>query len=458
MKKNKMLVFASLVAALALLSVGCGLSALAGSEESGNVTATPVEYSVSLNGQDYSLQAYTINGSDYFKLRDIAMILNGTRRQFEVKWDSSDNTVQITSCRPYEKSGIELTVTKGTKTASPSASAIYIDGNRMLYSAYFIDGNNYIALNDLAGSMDISADIDAENRKVSIRNSKSLRSNDGYTLTLVADNNEALLNGESKTLTTPPFIQNGIFYIPLETVTKLLGGTYSFKSDIATVELLGNTTKYQIGTHTVVVNGETFEVSGSRTDFTKEWDSVDIDENYVPLVSHDTVFIPANFTAKCYPSSGRPSIASARECPISRMVILGGFENERGVNEVKLMDFYDTLPEDFKTQLTYAGVVGEVINYSIEEYKNDDLQVYVMRINEPYEDMENMDGRVCAINVVGNGYSTSRDLKAGDSEERAWLLYGYERFTGAFSYKVVGGLVTSFTFYTRYYGSQLGNV
>jgi hypothetical protein len=49
-----------------------------------------------------------------------------------------------------------------------------------------------------------------------------------YVLSLTADNDEALLNGEPVTLSTPPFVQNGTFFIPLEAVTKLLGGTYSF--------------------------------------------------------------------------------------------------------------------------------------------------------------------------------------------------------------------------------------
>ncbi len=458
MKKANMFVCITIIAAIILLSAGAGTLAMSANKKSGKIAASPIIYSVSLNGRDYSLQAYAINGSHFFKLRDIAMILSGTKKQFEVEWDSSDNTVQITSCRPYEKLGSELTFTEGIKTASPSAFEIYIDGNRVTYSNYYIDGNNYIPLSDLTGRMDISAEIDTENRKVSISNSKSLLSNDGYALTLVADNDEALLNGESKSLATPPYIQNGIFYMPLEAVTKLLGGTYSFENNIATVELSGNTTKYQIGSHTVIINGEAFEVSGSRTDFSKEWDTVEIDDNYAPLVLNNTVFIPASFTDRCYPRSGSPSIAWAHPCPISRMVILGEFENERGVDEVKLMDFYDTLPEDFKSQLQYAGVVGEVINYSIEEYQNDDIQVYVMHINEPYEDRENMDGRVCAINVVGNGYSTPRSLKTGDSEDRARLLYGYERFTGSFSYKVENGLVTAFNFYTRYYGSQFGNL
>ena len=451
MKSSKRLICVPLVAVLVILSVGCGLSALAGDNESENVTATPVKYTVSLNNQDYNLQAYTINGIDYFKLRDIAIIISGTKKQFQVEWNSSDNAVQITIGRPYEKSGGELAATEGTKMASPSASAIYIDCNRVLYPAYYIDGNNYINLNDIAGSMGISAEIDSENCKVSIGNSKNLQSNDGYVLTLVADNDEALLNGKSVTLPAPPFIQNGIFYMPLEAVTKLLGGIYSFENDIATTALFGCITQYRISSRTVSINGSSYEVSGSRYDFNKTWDTVAIDDKYVPIELNGTVFVPTDF-----PTSPYNGINDVRPCPESRMVILGGYENERGVNEVKLMDSYDSLPEEFKSQLTPLGVVGEVINYSIEEYKNDDLQVYVMRINEPYEDMENMDGRVCAINVVGSGYSTPRGLKTGDSNNRAWLLYGYERFTDSFSYTVDGGSVTSFTFYTHYYGSKFG--
>lgn len=96
-----------------------------------------------------------------------------------------------------------------------------------------------------------------------------------------------------------------------------------------------------------------------------------------------------------------------------------------------------------------------MINYSIEEYKNDDLEVYVMRVNKPHDDIEDMDGKVCAIKVVGYHYSTPRGLKTGDNAYRAWRLYGYQGFTSSFFYKVEGGTVSSFTFYTRYYGSQL---
>ncbi|NLH02029.1 MAG: copper amine oxidase N-terminal domain-containing protein [Clostridiales bacterium] len=278
-----------------------------------------------------------------------------------------------------------------------------------------------------------------------------------YVLSLIADNDEALLNGESVILPTPPFIQNGTFYIPLEAVTKLLGGTYSFENDIATIQLFGNTTKYQIGSHSIIINGETYVLSGQRYYFTKEGsgDYVIIDEKYVPMVSDGIVFIPVNYETADSPYNG---INAAREYPESRMVILADFKNERGINEVKLNDSYDNLPANFRSQLHYTGIVGEVINYSIEEYKNDDLKVYVMRVNKPHDDVEGMDGKVCAIRenfTSGNRYSTPRGLKTGDSAYRAWRLYGYESFTNSFFYKVEGGIVSSFTFYTRYYGSQL---
>ena len=272
-----------------------------------------------------------------------------------------------------------------------------------------------------------------------------------FVLTLIADKNEALLNGELVALSATPFIQNDIFYIPLKEITIMLGGKYSFKNNIATIELFNNTTKYQIGSRSLIVNGETYEVSVLNRNCSASNDSLTVDENFVPLILEGTVYIPVNFTADYCPNI----IAAVREYPGAKMVILGGFENERGVNEVKIRDDYDNLPEDIKSQLNYAGVIGEVINYSIEEYKNDDLEVYVMRINESYEDMDDMDGRVCAIHVVGDRYSTPRGLKTGDSEDRIWLLYGDERFLGFFFYKANDRTIKSFTFCTNYFGSNL---
>ena len=49
-----------------------------------------------LNGAPVEIEAYTINGHNYFKLRDIGKVAG-----FNVYWKSEDGTVQIETNRPY---------------------------------------------------------------------------------------------------------------------------------------------------------------------------------------------------------------------------------------------------------------------------------------------------------------------------------------------------------------------
>ncbi|MBO4914576.1 MAG: hypothetical protein J5449_05155, partial [Oscillospiraceae bacterium] len=52
---------------------------------------------------------YKIDGANYFKLRDLAMILNGSAKQFAVDYDAAAGAVSITSGKPYTAIGGELT-------------------------------------------------------------------------------------------------------------------------------------------------------------------------------------------------------------------------------------------------------------------------------------------------------------------------------------------------------------
>ena len=49
-----------------------------------------------VNGQEVQMEAYTINGNNYVKLRDI-----GKAVRFEVYWDGDEKCVQIESDKPY---------------------------------------------------------------------------------------------------------------------------------------------------------------------------------------------------------------------------------------------------------------------------------------------------------------------------------------------------------------------
>ena len=63
----------------------------------GQYIATENTFPVQLNGKDVAVDGYNIDGSTYFKLRDIANVIGG----FDV--DFSDNTIQLS------KDGYEYT-------------------------------------------------------------------------------------------------------------------------------------------------------------------------------------------------------------------------------------------------------------------------------------------------------------------------------------------------------------
>ncbi len=91
-------------------------------------SASPSSASVKINGSGIAFQAYTIGGNNYFKLRDIAMALNGTSKQFDVSWDGAKNAIILSSDKPYAPVGGELMVSGSTDstTASISSSVVYL--------------------------------------------------------------------------------------------------------------------------------------------------------------------------------------------------------------------------------------------------------------------------------------------------------------------------------------------
>ncbi len=51
-------------------------------------TAMPMTARFLVNNEEVCVEAYTIEGNNYFKLRDFAMALKGTEKEFEVTWQS----------------------------------------------------------------------------------------------------------------------------------------------------------------------------------------------------------------------------------------------------------------------------------------------------------------------------------------------------------------------------------
>ena len=139
-----------------------------------DLTASPSASTVLLNGQSIVFDAYTINGNNYFKLRDLAYALSGTNKQFDVSWDGEANAIALTSGQPYTPVGGEL-ASKGSQiqTPVPSLAKVYLDGAEVALTAYTIQGNNYFKLRDLASVLDFGVDWDGANNAVVIDTAKS---------------------------------------------------------------------------------------------------------------------------------------------------------------------------------------------------------------------------------------------------------------------------------------------
>lgn len=142
---------------------------IAGGQSSGgnqpaNAQAMPTNDRLTADGALQSPTVYKINDSNYFGIRDLAAILNGTGKQFSVGYDGGANAVTATSGQPYEAAGTELAgaAQGGSKDAMASNDAIYINGAKASVEVYKIDGSNYFKLRDLGKALDFYVGWTAE--------------------------------------------------------------------------------------------------------------------------------------------------------------------------------------------------------------------------------------------------------------------------------------------------------
>lgn len=144
-------------------------AAAAGPAQTGSASAVPTNSTVLVNGQSVAFDAYNIGGSNYFKLRDLASVLSGTAKQFEVSYDKAANAIALTSGASYTPVGGEMTAgTAGTKTAAPTSSKILLDGKEVSFDAYNIGGNNYFKLRDIGQTFNFGVGWDSASRTITI--------------------------------------------------------------------------------------------------------------------------------------------------------------------------------------------------------------------------------------------------------------------------------------------------
>ena len=132
---------------------------------------------VLVNGKSTTFDSYNINDYNYFKLRDIAYVLNGTAKQFAIDWDAANNAMTLKPGAAYVVNGDEMT-SKGTATKSAvlSSQKVLVAGvalaSQTPMEVYNIDGYNYFKLRDIGIILDIGIGWDNAKNTISIDSAK----------------------------------------------------------------------------------------------------------------------------------------------------------------------------------------------------------------------------------------------------------------------------------------------
>jgi len=119
---------------------------------------------LTVNGVRRDVEKYNIDGYNYFKLRDLAVLLADTPAQFSVDWDAESNTVLVVTGAAYTPVGGELVQGDDrSATAVKSPQTIRIDeATRTDLPVYNLGGNNFFRLRSLGEALGFQVDFDAE--------------------------------------------------------------------------------------------------------------------------------------------------------------------------------------------------------------------------------------------------------------------------------------------------------
>ena len=124
---------------------------------------------LTVDGKTVACEKYNIDGRNYFMLRDLAALLNGTPSQFNVAYDAERNAVVVTKGEAYTPDGTELHAgvdNSASTVASPQT--VYIDGEQAELTAYNIGGHNFFQLRELGKTLGFYVHYDAATNTASV--------------------------------------------------------------------------------------------------------------------------------------------------------------------------------------------------------------------------------------------------------------------------------------------------
>lgn len=146
---------------------------LISSKASARNTASVNKVNISVDGKAQSVSCYNIKGYNYFKLRDVAKLMMGSQKGFEVIVD--EGTPVVVRDSSYTESGDELQALSSNKLkVNPKFQYLGMRPSytSLIVKSYNIGGYNYMSLRDVAQAANFKVGYDAPSKTIVIDSSQ----------------------------------------------------------------------------------------------------------------------------------------------------------------------------------------------------------------------------------------------------------------------------------------------
>ncbi len=133
------------------------------------ISAVRSSANIEVNGKTVLVDGYSVNNSNYFKVRDIAMLVRNTSCRFNVEWNSKLEAIEILTGHDYVVIGGELSgEIDQDMDVVENSTPIYVDGIERAITAYNINGSSYFKIRDLADAIGFEVLWDGDTQTISI--------------------------------------------------------------------------------------------------------------------------------------------------------------------------------------------------------------------------------------------------------------------------------------------------
>lgn len=125
---------------------------------------------ITVNGTPYLLSVYRVLGDTYYRLRDIAVILNGTPASFDLAWDNDAKRIELLQGVPYSSERVLGSFEAGRAEIVTAVKPDLQSGDTTYgFGAFVSGGSNYYRLDDVLAILGLTAaDDGAGNQTINI--------------------------------------------------------------------------------------------------------------------------------------------------------------------------------------------------------------------------------------------------------------------------------------------------